>query len=174
MFANKNLLALLPLPPLLALTLPHRASAKCILKNVIESSEKTSEKESALCEKQDPGYWTFSMQNSMVGVPTFDGDNAFAGVTGSSAFAIYNEDCLRLGVFGPSNEDNDCGTPYVINENSWLPYELQITGVNFGLGSGDFTFKYANGAYMIGENGAKCKDISEGCQTSFPVEGEDE
>ncbi|CEL03557.1 hypothetical protein ASPCAL04711 [Aspergillus calidoustus] len=153
--------------------------ADCQLGNVITDDEKTVESEGALCKPQGEGYYTFAMQNSLVGVPTFDGDNAFAGVTGSSAFIIYDNACNRVGVYGPSNEDNDCGIPYVIMEN-WLPYVLTVTQVNFAVGGGDFTFSYANGEYMIGENQATCEDISEGlrgveaCKTAFPLNGEPE
>ncbi|KAL4861059.1 hypothetical protein BDV12DRAFT_180807 [Aspergillus spectabilis] len=169
---SQRLFSLLPL-----LAIPALVQAECKLNNAIEEDEKTVESEGALCKPQGEDSWTFAMQLSEVGVPTFDGDNAYAGVTGNKAFIIYDNACNRVGVYGPDNEDNDCAIPYVIQE-SFLPYVLTVTQVNFDLGGGDFTFAYANGDYMIGENGATCEDISDGlrgveaCKTGFPINGE--
>jgi hypothetical protein len=52
--------------------------------------------------------------------------------------------------------------------------------VSFGLGDEGFYFAYANGEYMIRENGATWGDLNEGlrvdrgCKSAFPIEGEPE
>jgi hypothetical protein len=108
----------------------------------------------------------------MVAVPTLDGENMWAGVHGNQAFVIYDNNCMPPGVYDPG-QSSDCGIPYVIKEN-WLPYVLIVKGVNFRLGDERFYFGYANGDYMIGENGTTCGDLNKGlrvdrgCKTAFP------
>jgi hypothetical protein len=167
-----HFLSILPL-----LAVPNLVQAKCQLHNQIEDNERGVEINEDLCKKQGEGDWSFTLEISEVGVPTFDGDNAFAGIAGNSAFILYDNDCNRLGVYGPDNEDNDCGTPYQIVED-FLDYEIIITEVFFDVGDPDFTFEYGNGAYMIGENDDKCVDMSsgltahQGCRTHFPLNGD--
>ncbi|KAL2863195.1 uncharacterized protein BJX67DRAFT_364434 [Aspergillus lucknowensis] len=116
------------------------------------------------------------MENTMVGVPTFNGGQAFAGVVGNNAFILYDHTCTIRGVYDP-HDDGNCAIPYVIMEN-FLEYVLTVTEVNFDLGAGDFTFLYANGAYSIWENQHICTDISNGlqaveaCKAAFPLHGE--
>ncbi|KAL2839454.1 hypothetical protein BJX68DRAFT_272135 [Aspergillus pseudodeflectus] len=161
------------------LAIPSFVRAECRLHNAIEEDEKTQEDREALCLGQGEDSWTFSLQISMVSVPTFDGDNPFEGVAGHQAFIIYDNTCMRRGVYSPDNEGNDCGINYVIEED-WLPYTIVVTHVNWDVGDPYFYFNYANGAYMIGENGATCTDISsglraeQGCKSAFPINGEPE
>ncbi|KAL3496298.1 hypothetical protein BJX62DRAFT_118908 [Aspergillus germanicus] len=161
------------------LAIPSLVRAECRLNNAIEDDEKTIEDREALCLGQGEDSWTFALQISEVSVPTFDGDNPFEGVAGHQAFIIYDNTCMRRGVYSPDNEGNDCGLNYVIQED-WLPYIITVTRINWDVGSPYFYFTYANGAYMIGENGATCTDISsglraeQGCKSAFPINGEPE
>jgi hypothetical protein len=159
------------------LAIPNLVQAKCQLHNQIEDDERGVETNEDLCKKQGEGDWSFTLDISEVGVPTFDGDNAFAGISGNSAFILYDNDCNRLGVYGPDNEGNDCGTPYQIVED-FLDYEIIITSVFLDVGDPDFTYEYGAGAYMIGENDDECHDMSsglyahQGCRTHFPLNGD--
>lgn len=115
------------------------------------------------------------MDISEVSVPTFNGEAALDGIAGSTAFAIYDEDCNPKGLYSP-DQDGDCGAPYVIEEN-FLKYVLTVTSVNFGVGSPKFVFSYANGKFSTGNDGCGCDDIGSGlrveigCKCPFPVEG---
>ncbi|KAF9885514.1 hypothetical protein FE257_012841 [Aspergillus nanangensis] len=151
-------------------------SADCDLHNTMTEPETEPETREALCKPQGADSWTFAMDNSAVSVPTFNGENALAGVAGNSAFIVYDNYCVPQGTYSPDNEGNDCGIPYWINDLG-LPYDIKVSSVDFGLGGGYFNIEYSDGAYMIGENGATCEDISdglyaeEGCKTGFPVNG---
>ncbi|EAW06733.1 uncharacterized protein ACLA_084280 [Aspergillus clavatus NRRL 1] len=152
-------------------------NADCVLHTTLKEQVTKPEKRPELCQAMGPDSWTFAMQISAVSVPTFDGDNPFAGYTGTKSFIVYDNNCIAKGVYSPDNEDNDCGIPYWINDIG-MPYDIKISQVNMALGAGDFTIGYANGDYMIGENGATCQDISKGlravtaCHTAFPINGE--
>ncbi|KAK2757198.1 hypothetical protein FQN54_004712 [Arachnomyces sp. PD_36] len=152
-------------------------NAECTLENVITEEEKgVKETRPEVCQTQGEGDWTFTMMNSMVGVPTFNGGNAFAGVTGNDAFLIFDEDCMPHGVYSPGN-NGECGIPYEVQEG-FLRWTMIIESVNMFMGGGDFSFAYGAGTYTIGENHCACQDISEGlraeqaCGCSFPVNGE--
>ncbi|KAL5356333.1 hypothetical protein BJX96DRAFT_162390 [Aspergillus floccosus] len=152
-------------------------SADCDLHNTLTEPMTEPETRTALCQTMNPDSWTFALDVSMVSVPTFDGDNPLAGVAGNTAFIVYDNDCIPIGIYSPDEEGNDCGVPYWINDIG-LPYDIAISQVNLDVGDPSFTINYANGAYMIGENGATCQDISDGlyaeqaCHAAFPINGE--
>lgn len=120
------------------------------------------------------------MRVSELVVPTFDADNMWAGHVGNKEFILYDHNCIPQGVYAP--EGNDCGVPYVIDDMEKLPYVITIKSVNFGATKSGayFRFSYANGDYMIRENGAICDDMNSGlrvevgCRAAFPVQGEPE
>jgi hypothetical protein len=169
-FQLLGLVSLLAVPSLVQ-------AGRCRLHNQIEDDEKGVETDDRLCKKQGEGDWSFTLDISEVGVPTFDGDNAFAGISGNYAFILYDNDCNRKGVYSPDDEGGDCGLDYQIVED-FLDWEIIITEVNFDVGRPDFTYLYGNGAYMIGENDDKCHDMSsglyahQGCRTHFPLNGD--
>ncbi|KAL4907247.1 hypothetical protein BDW74DRAFT_176029 [Aspergillus multicolor] len=154
------------------LALPTTVFADCKLNNAIEESEKTSEDRPELCLAEGPNRWTFGLQISEIGFPTFDGDNAFAGITGTKAFVLFDDVCTRMGVYAPDNEGNDCGIPYYIEEE-WLSHRLTVTNINFDVGSPYFKFTYADNEYSSDGETGLCADISSGlraeqaCQASF-------
>lgn len=158
-------------------TIVSLANADCVLHNTLKKPMKKPEKRTELCQTMGPGHWTFAMDISEVAVPTFNGDNPWGGLAGNKAFIVYDNDCIPRGVYSP-DQGNDCGIPYWINDIARLPYDIKIEEVNMNMGGGDFTIAYANGEYMIGENGAICQDISDGlyaemaCGTAFPIHGE--
>ncbi|KAF9888294.1 hypothetical protein FE257_008867 [Aspergillus nanangensis] len=151
-------------------------SADCDLHNTMTEPTDEVETREALCKPQGADSWTFAMDVSEVAVPTFNGGNALAGVAGNRAFIVYDNYCVPKGIYSPDNEGNDCGIPWWINDIG-LPYDIKITSVNTDVGDGYFNFGYSDGAYMIGENGATCGDLSDGleaevgCKTGFPVNG---
>lgn len=159
--------------PVLAMAVTY-AVADCNLKNQIKGDAKREDDDKA-CVPRDDGIWTFTMGMRSVGVPTFDGDNALAGNMQSKWFTVYDEDCNPKGFYSPS-QDGDCGIPYAIHMDD-LPYSIVVEKVAFFPGAGDFEFTYADGAFMIGENGCKCRDTSSGlegselCRCEFPSEG---
>ncbi|KAK2763032.1 hypothetical protein FQN54_009665 [Arachnomyces sp. PD_36] len=162
--------------PLFALSgLLPTVHAACGLSNIIEDGDRGVETREELCKPQGEDAWTFGMQLSQVSVPTFNGGNAYGGVAGSNAFIVYDNYCERLGIYEP--EKDDCAIPYEITE-TWLPWDIIIEQVNYSVGDGDFSFAYAAGDYMIGENGATCEEIGGGlrveigCKSAFPVNGE--
>ncbi|KAJ5739991.1 hypothetical protein N7533_012775 [Penicillium manginii] len=112
------------------------------------------------------------MQISQVSVPTFDGSNPFAGISGSKAFILYDDVCKRTGVYSPDEEGNDCGIPYVIEEE-WLSDKLTVTNINWDVAAPYFKFKYADNEYQTGQDWNICSDISSGlraeqaCQATF-------
>jgi hypothetical protein len=146
--------------------------ADCKLNNQIKDIEKTSEDRSELCLAEGPNKWTFAMQISQVSVPTFDGSNPFAGISGSKAFILYDDVCKRTGVYSPDEEGNDCGIPYVIEEE-WLSDKLTVTNINWDVAAPYFKFKYADNEYQTGQDWNICSDISSGlraeqaCQATF-------
>ncbi|GAB1214930.1 hypothetical protein ATERTT37_004111 [Aspergillus terreus] len=154
-------------------------SADCDLHNTLTEPMTEPETRTSLCQTMGPDSWTFALDVSEVSVPTFDGDNPLEGVAGNTAFIVYNNDCIPIGIYSPDDEGNDCGVTYWINDIG-LPYDIAISQVNFDVGAPSFTINYANGAYMIGENGATCQDISDGlyaeqaCHAAFPINGEPE
>ncbi|KAI2620579.1 hypothetical protein GGR54DRAFT_105408 [Hypoxylon sp. NC1633] len=112
-----------------------------------------------------------------VDVPTFDSAAPWAGLVDGHSFNIYDNECILKGVYAPGVEGNDCGVPYVIQEN-FLPFTIDITSVFFDPGDARFTFNYANGRYSIGNNDCKCQDVSHdleaesACKCAFPIHGE--
>jgi hypothetical protein len=160
--------------PVLAMAVKY-AVAECVLKNQIEGDAEREDDDRA-CEPRDDGIWTFTMGMRSVGVPIFDGGNTLAGNMYTKWFTVYDEDCNPKGFFSPS-QDGDCGTPYAIHMDD-LPYSIMVKEVNFLPGAGNFKFTYADGAFMIGENGCKCRDTSSGlegselCRCEFPSEGD--
>jgi hypothetical protein len=152
-----------------------QASASCQLSNTLKSAETTPETRQQLCMPQGEGVWTFALDVSEVVVPTFNGGAPWAGLAGHTAYIIYDNECIPRGVYGPSG--NDCGTPYVIEDN-FLPYVLTVKAIDTDLGGPYFKFAYANGLYSIGNNGCTCSDLSsglegeQGCKCAFPLQGE--
>ncbi|KAL4885233.1 hypothetical protein BJY04DRAFT_180442 [Aspergillus karnatakaensis] len=156
-------LALLSIPSVMA---------DCKLNNAIEENEKTNDDRQELCLAEGSNIWTFALQVSEIGFPTFDGENAFAGITSRHAFILYDDVCSRVGVYSPDNEGNDCGVPYYIEED-WLSHRLTITGINFGVGDPSFAITYADNEYVTGRDGNECADVSSGlraeqaCKATF-------
>lgn len=150
------------------------ASASCQLSNSLATAETSPETRTQLCVPQGEGSWTFAMDTSLVDVPTFDGGAPYAGISGNVAYIIYDNTCVPRGVYGPSG--NDCGVPYVIEEN-FLADVLTVTSINTTPGGARFTFAYGDGKYSIGNNGCACGDLSSGleaesgCKCAFPVDG---
>ena len=157
------------------LALLNLATADCQLQNGVNPDDPpTIETRQELCLPQGEGAWTFSLTNSQISFPTFDGDNALAGVAGSYTWLMYDNTCTLRGAYGSG--DNDCGTPFVIMEN-FLPYVLSITDVSLFLGGEWYAFLYGDGLYEINENHCLCQDMSDGlrgatgCRCAFPVDG---
>ena len=149
-------------------------AADCQLSNSLTPATTGVETRTALCLPQGAGSWTFSLDTSEVNVPTFNGGAPFGGLAGNVAYTIYDNTCTIQGVYGPSG--NDCGTPYVIEEN-FLADVLTVTSINTDVGGASFTFTYGDGQYSIGNNGCTCGDLSSGlegetgCKCAFPVDG---
>lgn len=154
--------------------LVNQAAASCQLKNVLDSTDLPSV-HSELCQPRDDGDYTFSMDVSELDVPTFSSGAPWAGLVGSQSFLMYDEKCTLKGIYSP-HQTNDCGGPYVIEEN-FLKYVLTVTSVNFDTADPYFSFKYANGKFSIRNNDCKCDEIGgglsveQGCKCNFPVEG---
>ncbi|OTB00461.1 hypothetical protein M426DRAFT_65802 [Hypoxylon sp. CI-4A] len=160
-----------------SLAMSSLVTADCQLGNQLSDSNPPPEPKAELCEPQGEGVWTFSMDVNELGVPTFDSEAIWAGLVSGSSFIIYDNTCTAKGVYDPGDEGNDCGTPYIIEEN-FLPFVLTIQQVNFDVGSPRFQFAYANGLYTIGNNHCTCQDVShdleaeQACKCAFPLQGE--
>ncbi|KUI69559.1 hypothetical protein VM1G_04722 [Cytospora mali] len=151
-------------------------NASCKLGNQLTESNPPPEPKSELCVTQDEGSWTFAMDVHEIDVPTFDASAPWAGLVHGNSFMIYDNNCIVKGVYSPGDEGNNCGTPYVIEEN-FLRYVLTIKDIDFDVGSPSFKFAYADGTYSIGENNCDCKDVSDdleaeqACKCAFPLDG---
>ncbi|KAL4885230.1 hypothetical protein BJY04DRAFT_214567 [Aspergillus karnatakaensis] len=153
-------------------SIPATVLADCKLNNAITDDEKGNDDRQELCLAEGSNIWTFAIQISQVGVPTFDGDNAFAGITGTYAFVLYDDVCNRVGVYSADNEGNDCGVPYYIEE-SVLSDRLTITNVNLDVADPFFKISFSGSEYQTGQEGTECVDISSGlraeqaCKVTF-------
>lgn len=160
----------------LLLTCSGLAHAGCTLHNQMDKPETKQDERGQLCRTTGDDTWTFGMRVSEVVVPTFDADNMWAGHSGTKEFIIYDHNCVPQGVYAP--EGPDCGSPYYINDLEGLPYDITVKEINFDPSQPYFRFSYANGDYMISENGAVCADttgglrVEKGCRAAFPIEGE--
>lgn len=149
-------------------------NATCQLGNSLTTPETDPETRTQLCIPQGSGSWTFALDTSEVAVPTFNAGAPWAGLAGTVAYIIYDNACIPKGVYAPSG--NDCGTPYVIEEN-WLADVLTITEIDTDPAGARFTFDYGDGQFSIGNNGCTCGDLSSGltaetgCKCAFPVDG---
>lgn len=151
-------------------------SGDCILHNqlswndVFSGSKETREE---LCVPQAEGNYQISLEVSEVSVPTFDGDNALAGVVGNDVFVVYTHDCYPISVFSRSAEGNDCGVPYTLNDI--FGEGLTITKVYFGVGDPFFAFDLEGETYSVNDDKCGgCGDLSHGltadqaCRCGFP------
>ncbi|KAI1370318.1 hypothetical protein F4677DRAFT_365824 [Hypoxylon crocopeplum] len=160
-----------------ALALSGLATADCQLGNKLTESDPPPEPKIELCETQGEGTWTFSMDVHEVDVPTFDSGAPWAGLVNGNSFMIYDNACVLKGVYSPGDEGNDCGIPFVIEEN-FLPFVLTVQQINFDVGAPRFQFAYANGLFTIGDNHCTCQDVShdleaeQACKCAFPLQGE--
>ncbi|ROV99829.1 hypothetical protein VSDG_02971 [Cytospora chrysosperma] len=160
-----------------ALIMPALATASCHLKNQLSDSDPPPKLKPELCVSQGEGSWTFAMDVHEIDVPTFNSGSPWTGLVSGNSFIIYDNDCTAKGGYSPAAEGNDCGIPFVIDED-FLPYVLTIKEINTDVGDPRFKFAYANGQYSIGENGCACKDVShdleaeQACKCAFPLEGE--
>ena len=152
------------------------AVADCQLKNEVGSEDGKIETNDKLCVPQGEGDWTFAMEVSLTGVPVPDGDNAFAGMVGNYGFAIYDNTCALRGKYDPSNNGNDCGTPFTIMEN-FLQYVLTVKSLMANVGGSFFSFKYGDGLFSINNNHCDCVSEPQGlrgldfCKCAFPIDG---
>lgn len=133
----------------IALATAGLSSATCVMNNAIDGNG-GHEDRSELCTPQAQGNYQLALDTSEVGVPTFDGDNAFAGVTGNYVFILFDSLCNRVGVYSPT-QDNDCGVPYEID---YLISPITIDRVDFDVGSPYFRFQYNGQTYSVDD--AKC------------------
>jgi hypothetical protein len=153
-----------------------KLAAACFLPNEIKQDEIHKQENTNWCQTMGPDRWTFTMTTSEVAVPTFDPDNMWAGLSTSVFFEVYDNDCMPRGWYA---KPGDCGLPWEIQED-FLPYVIVIKSIFTDVGAPDFTFAYANGDYMIGENQCICRNVSQGlqakqaCSCSFPIDGEPE
>lgn len=137
-------------------------SGDCLLHNQLGFNEGTVETRETLCTPQADGNYQLALEVSEVGVPTFDGDNAFAGVVGSDVFILYASDCTRLGVYSRGNEGNDCGVPYTIDFFGVDP-PLSIYNVFFDVGAPRFSFDFLGESYSTSDSKCGgCGDMSDG------------
>lgn len=158
-------------------SLPATITADCQLKNtaVTDGKSGTVETNWDLCKPQGEGDWTFSMILSDRDFPTFSSGSPWAGYTSSAAFAIYDNTCALRGSYNP-DQDNECGVPYVIEEN-FLTQVLGVQSVNFSPAAGYFSFTYGDGLYSIRNNQCGCASEPDGlvqvtyCKCGFPVNG---
>ena len=153
------------------LALTGLVSADCQISNDYDPAKTDVETKKELCEPMDDGTWSLSYLQTDIDVPTFDPDNIWAGYVSSKSWLLYDSKCTLKGVY---NKPDDCGIPWLIQEN-FLKNTIIINSVNLDLGDVRYTFAYGAGEYMIGENGAKCHDVSygvtgsEACSVAFPV-----
>ena len=98
-----------------------------------------------------------------------------SGTSGTS-FAIMDNYCKLLGIY--ATDTMHCGAPFTL-EASFLQYVLTLETVWADVGGSSFSFAYANGQYLTGNNGCGCDTISNkgngavvGCKCAFPVAGE--
>lgn len=159
---------------LITLSLLTLARASCQLTNQLTAPFPSPGPQ--FCQPTGAGVYTFSMQVSEIEVPTFDSGNPDAGNVAASAFVIYDNTCTAVGSYSP-DQDNNCGSPYVIEEN-FLQYVLTVQNVNFNAAGPYFEFVYANGKYSINNNHCGCAEVphalqvEQGCKCAFPVAGE--
>lgn len=155
------------------------SNAACRLTNVIDVQPPLAqthiETRPELCTTQADGNYQLSLYVTEVSVPTFDGDNPFAGVAGTDTFLLYSSDCHLLGVYSRSNEI-DCGVPYEIDFFRVDP-PISIYNVWLGVGDPRFCFDFLGESYCT-PNDAKCGgcgDMSDGlraeqgCKCGFYV-----
>jgi hypothetical protein len=150
------------------------AAADCQFDNTIgQGGSPDPPSADKMCLPQGEGSWTFSMYNSAVEVPTFNGGDPNAGYAGNTAFVIYDNTCNPMAIYGMPT----CGTPYTAIEN-FLPLVLTVVNIDTQLGGEYFQFTYGNGEYEIKNNGCVCSDMSDGlqgatgCRCAFPLNGD--
>lgn len=108
-------------------------------------------------------------------MPTFNGGNAYAGITGNDGFILYDSSCYVYGVFSRHDEGGDCAIPYVID---YFADEITITSIFADVGNPEFTFEYGSETYDADEDEkcGGCGDLSDGlraevaCKCGFYVE----
>lgn len=154
-------------------------SVACDLANMLDVEVTTPQTDPAICLTQGADSWTFVMEVSEVVVPTFSAEDPWAGYSGSSGFAIYDNNCILKAQYDP-HQDNNCGIPYVIRE-SFLTQVLTVTSVNYDVGDPYFSFTYGDGEYSVRNNQCVCNDTDDttagglgvdiGCRCAFPIDG---
>ena len=127
----------------------------------------------AVCLGQGPDSYTFAMITSLSGTIPLGASGGKGQESLDITFQIMDNTCKILGVYS----QDSCGVPFTIKEN-FLKYVLTITTVWGDVGKPYFSFKYANGAFSIGNNGCVCSHMSDsfnsvtkGCRCAFPVAG---
>jgi len=150
------------------------AAADCVFDNIVnQGTGQIPLSDPSLCVGQGEGSWTFSIYNSAVDVPTFDGGNPTAGYAGGSAFIIYDNTCTAQAIYNPPS----CGTPWTAEEN-FLPLELIVQDINLDLGGEYFKFAYGAGLGVDDNNHCGCSGMSSGlqgargCKCAFPLDGD--
>lgn len=134
------------------------SNAACVMSNELDELENPLEgveTREALCTVQADGNYQFGLIASEVSVPTFDGDNALAGVAGSHSFVLFNSKCVPVGAFAP--EGNDCGIPYEIDYFPGKP--LTVTSIDWAPSSPSFVFEFEGQSYRSREG--KCGGCKE-------------
>lgn len=82
-----------------------------------------------------------------------------AGAASSAGFAIYDNACIMRAAYFPTEQGNNCGTPYNVHED-FLHGPLQISAVNYGSAATAFTFSYLGNTVQTGKGNCHCKDSS--------------
>lgn len=142
-----------------ALLLFGLTNASCILHNKLDDLEdlKADGIPAGLCTPgAGDGEYQFGMTVSEVSVPTFDSDNALAGITGSTGFVLFDSECVPLGAYGPDDEGNDCGVPYEIDYFPDRP--VMVSSINWDVGNPSFGFDFDGTTYRSG--GEECGGCS--------------
>ena len=121
-----------------------------------------------LCLPTGPGTLTLGLivQDASTGLTD--------GNVGGSSVLIMDNYCKLLGAYS----FNRCGSPFVLEAN-FLKYVLTIDNIFLDAGDPFIAFYYANGHYLINNNGCVCGEIgsevvaaASGCRCAFPVDGE--
>ena len=85
---------------------------------------------------------------------------AFLGLidsgTSGTRLLVMDSYCKLLGIY--ATDTIHCGAPFTLEAN-FLQYVLTLETIWSDVGDPSFSFKYANGEYMISENGCVCDTI---------------
>jgi hypothetical protein len=113
------------------------------------------------------------MHVGMVSVPGGTSGDGLAGVSGATAFTIYDHTCRVMGKYKPCRD----GILYFVQQ-SFMPYTLTVETVAMSVGRAYFGFAYGDGKYSVRNNQCGCQSLSSGfgsaqkaCKCAFPVSG---